>query len=67
MKPNLCQDCYLAAGMGLFAACLALGRFAPAALGQFPEAVTMIFGKSPVVVATILAVVLNLILPREDH
>ena len=40
---------------------------ASAALGQFPEAVTMIFGKSPVVVATILAVVLNLILPREDH
>ena len=35
MKPNLCQDRYLAAGMGLFAACLALGRFAHAALGQF--------------------------------
>ena len=35
MKPNLCQDRYLAAGMGLIAACLALGRCAPAALGQF--------------------------------
>lgn len=35
MKPNLFQDRYLAAGMGLFAAYLALGRFAPAALGQF--------------------------------
>ena len=26
MKPNLCQDRYLAAGMGLFAACLERGR-----------------------------------------
>ena len=39
---------------------------ASSALGQFPEAVTMIFGKSPVVVATLLAVLLNLILPREE-
>ena len=36
-----------------------------AALSQFPEAVAMIFGKSPVVIATIMAVLLNLILPRE--
>ena len=35
MKPDFCQDRYLAAGLGLFAACLALGRFAPAVLGQF--------------------------------
>ena len=35
------------------------------ALSQFPEAFTMVFGQSPVVIATILAVLLNLILPRE--
>ena len=38
---------------------------ASAALGQFPEAITTIFGRSPVVVATISAIVLNLILPKE--
>ncbi len=31
----------------------------------FPPAVTIIFGKSPVVIATIMAVVLNIILPKE--
>ena len=36
------------------------------ALAQFPEAVTTIFGKSPVVIATLMAVFLNLVLPRED-
>ena len=35
------------------------------ALSQFPEAFTMVFGQSPVVIATILAVLLNLILPKE--
>ena len=35
------------------------------ALGQFPESFTMIFGKSPVVIATIMAVILNLILPKN--
>ena len=40
---------------------------ASAALSQFPEAVTMIFGKSPVVIATLMAVLLNLLLPREKH
>lgn len=35
------------------------------ALGQFPEAITTIFGKSPVVLATIAAIVLNLILPKD--
>ena len=35
------------------------------ALSQFPESVTMIFGKSPVVIATLMAVLLNLILPKE--
>lgn len=39
---------------------------ASTALSQFPEAVTVIFGKSPVVIATLLAVVLNLILPKEN-
>lgn len=40
---------------------------ASAALSQFPEAVTMIFGKSPVVIATLMAVLLNLILPKESE
>jgi len=35
------------------------------ALSQFPESFTMIFGKSPVVIATLMAVLLNLILPKE--
>lgn len=35
------------------------------ALSQFPDSVTMIFGKSPVVIATLMAVLLNLILPKE--
>lgn len=38
---------------------------ASAALSQFPAAVTMIFGKSPVVIATIMAVLLNIILPMD--
>jgi NCS2 family nucleobase:cation symporter-2 len=38
---------------------------ASGALGQFPEGFTMIFGKSPVVIATLMAVLLNLILPKE--
>ena len=39
---------------------------ASAALEQFPEAVTTIFGKSPVVIATLMAVLLNLVLQREE-
>ena len=39
---------------------------ASAALEQFPEAVTTIFGKSLVVIATLMAVLLNLVLPREE-
>ena len=35
------------------------------ALAQFPDWVTMVFAKSPVVVATIVAVALNVILPKE--
>ena len=38
---------------------------ASGALGRFPEGFTMIFGKSPVVIATLMAVLLNLILPKE--
>ncbi len=39
---------------------------ANAALGSFPAWVTTIFGKSPVVLATITAIVLNLVLPGRD-
>ena len=38
---------------------------ASASLAQFPDWVTTIFGKSPVVLATISAIVLNLILPKQ--
>lgn len=36
------------------------------ALSQFPESITIIFGKTPVVIATMMAVLLNLILPQEN-
>lgn len=39
---------------------------ASASLASFPTWVTTIFGKSPVVLATITAILLNLILPKED-
>ena len=49
------------------AAALGMGiSQASAALSNFPEWVTTIFGKSPVVVATLVAVVLNVILPRSQ-
>ena len=38
---------------------------ATAALATFPEWVTTIFGKSPVVLATIIAVFMNIILPKS--
>lgn len=38
---------------------------ASASLGQFPAWATTIFGKSPVVIATIVAVFLNLVLPNQ--
>ena len=38
---------------------------AAGSLSQVPDSFTMIFGRSPVVVATIMAVLLNLVLPRE--
>lgn len=37
---------------------------ASASLAQFPDWVTTIFGKSPVVLATIVAITLNLVLPK---
>lgn len=40
---------------------------ASGALGQLPESVTMIIGKSPVVIATLMAVLLNLILPKDGQ
>lgn len=39
---------------------------ANAALASFPAWVTTIFGKSPVVLATITAIILNLVLPRPE-
>lgn len=38
---------------------------ASVALASFPDWVTTIFGKSPVVLATLIAVVLNIILPKS--
>ena len=35
-------------------------------LGGFPTWVTTVFGSSPVVVTTIVAILLNLILPKEE-
>ena len=40
---------------------------ASASLAAFPSWVTTIFGKSPVVVATIVAVALNIILPKTKE
>ena len=39
---------------------------ASASLGQLPEEFIIIFGKSPVVIATIMAILLNLILPKHQ-
>ncbi|MGL5437865.1 MAG: uracil-xanthine permease family protein [Lachnospiraceae bacterium] len=49
------------------AAALGMGvSQASSALSTFPAWVTTIFGKSPVVIATLVAVVLNIILPKEQ-
>ena len=51
--------------LAVLAAALGMGvSQATAALASFPTWVTTIFGKSPVVLATIIAVLLNVILPR---
>lgn len=48
------------------AAALGMGvSQASSALSSFPGWVTTIFGKSPVVIATLVAVILNIILPQE--
>ena len=52
--------------VGLSAA-LGVGIYqSSSALRQFPESITIIFGKTPGVIATIMAVLLNLILPQEN-
>ena len=38
---------------------------ASASLGMFPAWVTTVFGKTPVVIATVTAVFLNLVLPKD--
>ena len=49
------------------AAALGMGiTQAPAALSAFPAWVTTVFGRSPVVVATITAIFLNIVLPRPN-
>ena len=49
------------------AAALGMGiSQASAALATFPSWATMIFGKSPVVLATLIAILLNIILPKEE-
>ncbi len=40
---------------------------AVASLAQFPAWVTTVFGRTPVVIATIVAVILNIVLPREEE
>ena len=37
------------------------------ALSQFPDWVTMVFASSPVVISALVAIILNLILPKEDQ
>lgn len=37
----------------------------PQCLDQFPEIISMIFGKSPIVIATMVAFILNIILPNK--
>ena len=37
------------------------------ALSQFPEWVTMVFASSPVVVSALVAIILNIILPKENQ
>ena len=52
--------------VGLAAAIGVGGLQASAALASFPGWVTTIFGKSPVVLATLIAVILNIILPKSS-
>ena len=52
------NSCWIAVAVGMGV------TQASASLAQFPDWVTTIFGKSPVVLATIVAIVLNLTLPK---
>lgn len=52
----------VAMGMGIYT----VNQSNPALLAQFPSWVSMVFGGSPVVIATIVAIVMNLILPKEE-
>ena len=50
------------------AAALGMGiSQASGALAAFPEWVMIIFGKSPVVIATLVAIILNIILPKDKE
>ena len=50
------------------AAALGMGiSQASGALASFPDWFVTIFGKSPVVIATLIAVLLNIILPRDKE
>ena len=50
------------------AAALGIGiSQASVSLARFPDWFVMIFGKSPVVVATLLAVLLNIVLPKDKE
>ena len=50
------------------AAALGMGiSQASAALATFPAWVTTVFGKSPVVLATLVAVLLNVVLPKSKE
>lgn len=40
---------------------------ASGSLASFPDSVVMIFGKSPVVIATIVAILLNIVLPKDKE
>ena len=55
--PNLVLILSVALGVGV--------TQASASLGMFPAWVTTVFGKTPVVIATVTAVFLNLVLPKE--
>lgn len=69
IKLVMCQEMnYRNTSIVGLAAALGMGiSQASAALSSFPDWVTTIFGKSPVVVATIVAVLLNIILPQEKE
>lgn len=63
------QDELSTRNMTIVGLALALGMGmtqVPAALAQFPTWFLMVFGKSPVVIATILSLILNIVLPQKS-